>query len=91
MILTASLLRGNHPLPNKQRICELIELKAEITGQSFNQLHQFLRWVDKLETSIKTIRTDIGTTPTAQRVEIDIARALNFPGQLDSKLEDTVG
>lgn len=91
MILTASLLRGNHPLPEKQRICELIEFKTEITGQPFNQLHQLLGGINEFKAGIKAIRAHIRATPTTQCIEVDIARTFDFPGQLDSKLENAMG
>ena len=80
MILTASPLGGNHPLLREQRICDSIEFKAEITGEALNQLHQFLGWINQLEAGVEAIRTDVGATPAAQRIKIDIAGTFNFPG-----------
>src|SRR5690606_16952764 len=46
---------------------------------------------NQLETGIETVRTDIRATPAAQRIEVDVAGAFDFPRQLDAELEYAVG
>lgn len=91
MIVTASLPRSNQGHGTRPLRCDSIELKTEITAETFDQGHQFFGWIDQLETGIETIRADIGAAPATEGIKIDVAGTFNFTGQLDSKLKHAVG